>query len=94
MKIYKTKWIPAIPAREERVEDKTTCDICGKDITQHFSYDVSECEISMEEGERYPECTDINKTSFDICPTCFKDKLTPFIKSFQNADPTITEIEY
>ena len=78
-----------IPAREERVLDKTTCDLCGKEaLCGHWKsslYEVNEVEIEVtvrqRDGQNYPEGGGGTEYIVDMCPDCFKDKLIPWLKS-------------
>lgn len=67
-----------------------TCDICHKKYNgDHWNsgyYTVDETEISItirhKVGDSYPEGGSGTELEIDICPTCFKDKLVPWIKSY------------
>ena len=66
-----------------------TCDICGRKARSpewsqwegSTSYDVSEVKMSCEEGSSFPEGRMTTKTSFDVCPPCFHEKVVPFMES-------------
>jgi hypothetical protein len=82
--------------RTENVHIKTVCDICGFE-TRAFNnwsektYDTKETIIAMEMGDSHPSSGGfIKKTSYDICPTCFENKLMPFLSSL-GAEPEVME---
>lgn len=68
---------------------KRICDLCGKeaqfpdqgDWEASTSHDVSRVEISIEEGSSFPEGAVKEKTQYDVCPTCFKEVVVPFLES-------------
>lgn len=76
-----------VPEHTEECLVERTCDICAVEAdrpgagqwvaSSHF--DVSQTTITLEEGSAYPEGRDTTRMSFDICPTCFKNKLIPFM---------------
>jgi hypothetical protein len=79
-----------IPQRTEECLVEVTCDICkrradrpgGGQWDAPSAYTVSETSVSCEEGDASPEGGNIESLSFDICPTCFKEKLIPFFALF------------
>jgi len=89
MKHYRTK---IIPAKETRVVDKTTCDICKESIEAggFFRDDV---EISREWGDAFPECGNGHKIEFDICGECFNSQLVPWMET-KGAETIETEWDY
>lgn len=83
--------------KTETVETIThmTCDICGKDSKHGYgwedrSYDRRDTEISMEEGEIFPEGGSYVRTEYHVCPQCFKGVIIPFFMQ-HNAIATVTE---
>ena len=75
------------PAREVQVLKEFTCDLCGEpgnvgnrtwtgDI-----YRVEEIIISYRSGISYPECGRGTELEVDMCPSCFKHKFIPWVKS-------------
>lgn len=71
-----------IPQHEEQFVNYVSCDCCGEDIERDVSgYDVGEVEIYCKEGTAYPEGGHGTKIVLDMCPTCFKEKLVPFLQS-------------
>lgn len=79
MKKYETRTI----TRTETYIEEIVCDLCNKplDWNDIFPYGVNETEISMKEGTSYPEGGNGTEIEIDICTTCFKDKLIPWLKS-------------
>lgn len=68
------------------------CDLCKKQSPSNYgwtreNFDVSDTTVQMRSGTSYPECSDIETVSFDICPECFKSKLIPWLES-QGAEAT------
>jgi hypothetical protein len=71
------------------------CDLCGGKAASpewsqwetSSSYDVSEVHISCEEGSSFPEGRSTEKLFFDVCPTCFHEKVVPWMES-QGAKPS------
>jgi len=43
--------------------------------------------ITYEEGYSYPDCGQLTKQEWDICPDCFYLKVVPFLKSL-GAEPS------
>jgi len=90
------KILPAEPAKPERevIQGQgVICDVCGKksDKKGYWNtgiYDIEDTTVEMDIGTSFPGDHDVINTSFDICPTCFKDKLIPWLAS-QGATPTI-----
>lgn len=75
-----------IPAKMERKEHELFCDLCGakSDAWKPWvkdSFDAVEVEVQLTEGERYPEGGHGTHTIVDLCPTCFKEKLIPWLES-------------
>lgn len=68
---------------------EVTCDLCGtagktEDRWSGSHYDVDETEISVvvkqKEGFSCPDGGSGTEFDIDICPTCFKEKLVPFLQ--------------
>jgi len=79
------------------------CDLCGcwaennlwveyKDswVNPENSHEVVDVSISMSTRPRYSVEGRYEDWEFDICPTCFNQKLVPWMMS-QNAHPQINE---
>ena len=83
-----------IPSRDEKYIAGVRCDLCGRTAKGAWrqwtrgSFDVNEVEISFRDGSQYPEGGSGTKTEFDICPTCFKEKLVPWFTT-QGAQPRV-----
>jgi hypothetical protein len=79
---------------EEEITESITCDICKRtfagDVWEKKFYTVLETQVSMKTGVSYPEGGSGEKLTFDICPTCFKEKLIPALKEL-GAQPTTSE---
>lgn len=83
---------------DDEVIESITCDICKKTYSgEHWekasSYDVLETEVKLRTGSSYPEGGSGEETYFDICPTCFEEKLIPALKEL-GAIPTVKEWEW
>lgn len=89
MKTYKTV---RVPASEQKCVDKITCDLCGAMSPRGDSWsndareDVAETSVSMTLGWGSRDGGDKTTTLYDICPTCFKSKLMPWLEA-QGAKP-------
>ncbi len=78
---------------EELVKNKMLvgikCDLCGKNAkTENWdssSYEINETTIKItikqKDGTTYPEGGWGTEYSVDMCPSCFKDKLIPWLES-------------
>jgi hypothetical protein len=90
-----------IPAREETREVEVKCELCDRtgrpggtsDNKWKYGYDVEDTTISLEEGDRYPEGTNLTVTTVDICPDCMRSKVFPWLVS-QGAILREKEVEY
>lgn len=83
---------------------EVVCDLCGDDApnprsrSKHVfsgaweiaSFEVNRVAICRELGENYPEGNFTKTESFDVCPDCWENKLTPWFQS-QGATITVTE---
>ena len=88
--MIKTESYTPEPRSYERVVE-TSCDICGKTSPQEIDdhrgswstdpYDVSNIVMRHRKGESYPEETYVTDSTFDVCPTCWKKHIVPFMKS-------------
>lgn len=77
--------------RIEKVERtflvSVTCDLCGRDALRKngawgtHAYDATEVEVSLREGESYPEGGGGTIYEIDLCPECFKERLIPWLRS-------------
>lgn len=87
----------AVPSRIDKKCVSISCDFCGKQGRyggwEESYFDVDETEISVtikqRDGKNYPECGSGEKFHCDMCPTCFKEKLFPFLQSISK-----TAIDY
>lgn len=78
-----------VEARTEKRVDYVCCDLCGaKGLSDPFGsdwakkqYEVATTNISYEVGDRYPECGGTIIHSVDLCPTCFMERLVPWLES-------------
>jgi hypothetical protein len=77
--------IPARAARTVLEEHELLCDLCGSktDVRSPWvkdRFDAVEVEVRLREGESYPEGGHGSETIIDLCPTCFKEKLIPWVQ--------------
>ena len=86
MKVYETK---AVPATTREILIKRKCDLCGiesksSDWNAGF-YEVNETEIKItmkqKEGSSYPEGGSGTEYEIDLCPSCFTNRMIPWLKS-------------
>lgn len=83
---YKTVAVPAT-TRQELVE--RCCDLCGKKANSDdwgdnsYNFDETDVQVSIKyrKGEAYPSGGSEVACSIDMCPTCFTQKLVPWLKS-------------
>lgn len=60
---------------------KTMCDLCGKDVEDGIDvYETNEVSISHRKGSQYPEGSNGNQISPDICPDCWCNIILPFLR--------------
>ncbi len=90
MREYKTV---EYPARTGEVLVAIHCDICRKVFKNNFrGVDAHETTVSLREGYSFPDGRSVTEISFDVCPSCFKEKVIPWFRSM-GATETITEEE-
>lgn len=92
MKNYEEEVIPATHVQKHV---STTCDLCG-DITDNDwspGYEQNEAKVAIQEMKAYPEGGWGAEYEYDICPTCFKEKIMPWLKK-QGAEPRKRDIDY
>ena len=80
MKHYKTVIVPAVKETTNQVLEKTTCDLCGSSIVQE-RFSEEQVLVQYKTGDSYPEIGSGEVTGVDICPSCFKEKITPWLES-------------
>ena len=83
---------------KDKVLDKVKCDLCGATATSESNWGgedhgVSEVTIQMKEGYNYPDAGNYVETEVDICPSCFKNTLLPWLKSM-GVKPQTKEVDY
>lgn len=83
-----------IPAKEEEVLDAVFCDLCGSQKLSRRLWpnglvhnNIYNTTVQMEDGYTTHDSGEHLVTSFDICCTCFKEKLMPWAIE-QGARPT------
>ena len=85
-----------VPAREETVVDRVTCDFCAGVIVRRGGYDFSEVTIQSSVGSRYPDAGDGITTTIDCCPTCWTARVLPALRALlaPGAEPHTEEWDY
>jgi hypothetical protein len=86
MKVYGTK---VVPATIRKVLIKRKCDLCGMESKSSEwdagLYNVNETEIKItikqKEGTSYPEGGSGTEYEIDLCPSCFTNRLIPWLRS-------------
>jgi len=86
MRHYET--VP-IPATTRKTLVKTTCDLCGAEAAhgdwESSYYEVNEVDIKVtikqKDGHNFPEGGYGTEIMVDMCPDCFKNKLTLWLES-------------
>jgi hypothetical protein len=82
LKVYEDK---TEPAKTYKAHVKTQCDLCKKEGPRHNWSD--ECyyrettELTLREGTTYPDGGSGTEIRVDICPSCFREKLVPWLES-------------
>jgi len=74
---------------ERRVLADVRCDLCGAQAKQPWNewgvgcYEVNEVEVRVEvrakDGDNYPDGGSGTEYMVDLCPTCFRDRLIPWL---------------
>ena len=98
MEVRETVQIPA--KTEERVV-AIMCNICGKKGRPEYPgvnwarklYDKDETIVRWRYGTSYPESSQGSEYEIHICPTCFENKLIPWLKE-QGVNPVERSWEY
>ena len=71
-----------------KILDALTCDLCGA-IANGAEWErgvwkvggtTVEVEVSQEEGKSYPDGGSGTKYEIDLCPSCFKGRLVPWLR--------------
>ena len=103
MKVTETISIPPKPPETKEIVSHILCDLCG--IVGHPGYsgevewgrdaegDERETAVILKSGYAGGDGGHWNTASFHICPTCFRDRLVPWLES-QGAKKTDDEIEW
>lgn len=92
MKHFKT----VLVHHDKQVLTHRTCDICGSESYDGSNWSdktfgVEEITILRKTGESYPDCGTMTDWSFDLCPSCWTEKLVPWMKE-QGAFPEEKDI--
>ncbi len=100
MRRFETKTRPAT-TYEECVEIR--CDLCGRAAPSPYGYDgnvwgsnridVERVSIKSERGYNCPEGGSSKTKCFDVCVSCFNEKIVPFMASL-GAEPAMTESDW
>lgn len=84
------------PPRAVKVHTETKCDLCGKTTARNWGakrFEVAETEVRLRTGENYPDGGSGQETTVDVCPTCFKEKLIPWVESL-GGKPTVEQWDW
>jgi len=69
-----------IPARTEKIYVDTECDFCGQSVHAHLgNYDVDDVTIVSNYGKQFPGKTYLQNISVDMCGSCFRAKMLPWL---------------
>lgn len=94
--IKKTVEVP-VSTRVETVG--LECDVCSKKSAQRDGwatngcYGVEKTTLKFEEGNNFPDCTNIDVEEFDLCPDCWRKHVRDHLISL-GATPRTREISY
>ena len=74
------------PAEEYEITVSLKCEICGdesptSDNWKQDCYNTLKPTIQLEESSHYPGDYYGTRTHIDLCPTCFEEKLIPWLKA-------------
>lgn len=70
------------------LDGHVVCDLCKTNII-HERYSADQVEINMRKGFNYPENGSGTDTGYDVCATCFVDKIVPWFKTQGAEEPTV-----
>ena len=81
-----------VPAKEKKVVEKGTCDLCGI-VIEHRAFSAEEVEVRHRTGSSYPEGGSGTVVEVDMCGSCFDNKLVPWLRS-QGVEPQTREWDF
>lgn len=76
--------VEVIPESTRTVTVAYICDLCGDESPTKWedgNWDTLDINVSMKTGESYPESGSGETIEYDVCPSCFKSKIIPFMES-------------
>jgi hypothetical protein len=89
-----------VPARTYSKVEAVICDLCHTKNRDNDCwpsarnyYNVHHTTVALEHGSNSPDGGMGEKTIIDICPTCFKEKLLPWLET-QGAKPRIEKWDW
>lgn len=72
------------PEYKRQVLSEITCELCRKTTKYEWKmgdYNLVEVEVRLKTGTSYPEGGMGEEINIDICPSCFENKLVPWVQS-------------
>lgn len=68
---------------------KLTCDLCGTEAKdgswESGRYEINETDVTVtvhqKDGSSWPEGGSVEEYVIDLCPTCFTNRLVPWLRS-------------
>lgn len=92
MRIMKTKE----ETREVEYIEAVVCDLCGAKTSGNKpwakgNHDAIEVDVCMRTWKHWPEGGSGEDIQYDICPTCFRERLMPWLLN-QGAAPRIKDL--
>lgn len=81
-----------IPEHTQIVTEFETCDLCGNKL-EYELYEINHVKICHKKGVNYPESGSGVETTFDICGSCFEQKIVPWLVT-QGAKPQIEKWDW
>jgi hypothetical protein len=103
MKIMKTVTIPPVPEKTKEVVSHVLCDLCGAvgksgysgeaDWKEADDWESTETSVLVKTGCGNSEGGHFKLELFHICPSCFREKLVPWLES-QGGKPSRDEIDW
>lgn len=103
MEVRELVTTPPKPAVTVEKVTHCLCDLCGVkgepsydgevEWENKIDHDEVKTWVALAKGYSYPDGGSWERLTFHICPTCFRDKLVPWVEG-QGAKRTTTQNDY
>lgn len=67
-----------IPESKRQEVEYTTCDLCGERITEE-RFHIDTVTMTWRAGTSYPEGGSGEQEEYDMCSTCWRTKIVPWL---------------